>query len=1331
MSVTTGTVGLAALLAWVLGGDWLQLVTGYTPIAPATAALITALALVMGLEQRASTSPTASRFAALLAAATVSTCALIIVARLLGIDAALLEAAFGTLTAAAGPNLRRISSPTAALILALAVARIVASRFGQVAFALSLGVTVAAAFVVQNVLLGGPFTVGAGGIPIAELTAICLLLLGASSLLSQRDGAWSGWGAPDRSHTDARDGAAERTAGARGFRALAILLGIIVTTSGIVWYTGARRRAEERSQRELLAVAATTADRVSEWHRERLDAARTVRDLGPWRAPFDRTTGEAWLIRARNDLRLSEITVYDLSGEPRLEVLPGLSVDADRGDASHVRPDARARLRVVLDSGAKDLVIDGVVETHGGARFRAWVPLRAAPEGPIVAWAELCADAEATLESMVQDPPLAARTAEIAVWAAREGEAVALHTLRRRPGPALSVRLPLDQRSDALGVRALLGFEGMSNGVDYAGVPVTAASHKVDGTPWVITAKIDRAELSLPLRQLAVRATLLSFLLVLGAFALVWALWSRRTLESATRELSLLKERDASVEGLRRSEDRYQRAMRASTDGVWDWDVATGAFYISPGWRARIGVAAEHTRTIDEAFFARLHPDDEGAVRERLAQHIATGEPYEIEARLRDDAGAWRWLWSRGEAERDAAGRVIRMAGSVTDITERREAADALRRLDRLRRMRSAASAALVRSRTEEELLRGVCDVAIHEGGYRLAWVGYRTDGDDRTLRPMAWSGDEGGDLTGGPIHWDGSARPFGAMSHVIPLVIAGTTIGAFGLASTDASPFDADEVTLLTDLAGDLAYGVSALRDRQALEVQRAELALFRSVMEQSSDAIFLLDDEDHRFVDFNATACRGLGYTADELRALRPREVVVGMDSPEALPALQRDLARDGRASRVATHRRKDGSTFPVDVSLTRIVVSGRPLVLGIARDISERVRADAERAELEERFLRAQRMESVGRLAGGVAHDFNNLLTVINANADLVRSELPKESPFLDDLTQIRRAGDRAAALTRQLLAFSRQSVMRREVLDLGTLVSGFLGMLRRVIGEDVRVEASLAAERCPVNADPGQLEQVLMNLCVNARDAMPRGGTLTLRTARVEIDQAFADRQEGMRPGPHVLVAITDTGDGMSQEVQSHIFEPFFTTKAPGKGTGLGLATVYGIVQQTGGSIRVTSQIGRGTTFEIHFPLHEGTGTDTPEAPEAAPPRGSETILIVEDDAPIRNVAHRVLERAGYVVHTAESGPVALELLTALDGRVDLVLTDLVMPGMSGLELARAVRTSHPGVRLLLTSGYATEALAGREIPDASLELLAKPYAIADLMVAVRRVLDGPP
>jgi CheY-like chemotaxis protein len=382
------------------------------------------------------------------------------------------------------------------------------------------------------------------------------------------------------------------------------------------------------------------------------------------------------------------------------------------------------------------------------------------------------------------------------------------------------------------------------------------------------------------------------------------------------------------------------------------------------------------------------------------------------------------------------------------------------------------------------------------------------------------------------------------------------------------------------------------------------------------------------------------------------------------------------------------------------------------------------------LEEQLRQSQKMEAIGQLAGGVAHDFNNLLTVINGYCDLLLTSLPTADPARESVAEILSAGERSAALTRQLLAFSRKAVVAPRAMVLNAVIAGAEKLLRRLIGSDVRLTATLAPELWPVLADPGQIEQVLLNLVVNARDAMPTGGRLTIETRNIELDAGYAASRPDTRPGPYVMLTVTDTGTGMPPDVLARVFEPFFTTKPPGKGTGLGLATVYGIVKQSGGHLALSSEVGIGTTFKIYMPRAEQAANTTVAAPPpAAPKRGTGTVLVAEDDAAVRLLARRILAKSGYTVLDAATVEEA-DRQARLTDQLDLLVTDVVMPDGGGRAVAERVTKRHPGVKVLYVSGYTDDAVVRHGVLREGMHFLQKPFTAAALAGKVREVLDAP-
>ncbi|HVI24201.1 MAG TPA: PAS domain S-box protein, partial [Myxococcales bacterium] len=581
-----------------------------------------------------------------------------------------------------------------------------------------------------------------------------------------------------------------------------------------------------------------------------------------------------------------------------------------------------------------------------------------------------------------------------------------------------------------------------------------------------------------------------------------------------------------------------------------------------------------------------------------------------------------------------------------------------------------------------------------------------------------------------------------GARSGIaVPLRAGGGTIGGVAVGDTAARDYPVEDADFLQSVANVLsAAELRARQDEQLRESQSRQLEaaesvaaserFFRSMIENSMVSVAVVDAQSrYTYVSPNVLAL--LGYHHDELRGRSPFDFLHPDDTSTGHAAIEQACSAPGAVSFARVRfLHKDGSWRWIDASVRNLLHDD--VVHGIVlnwHDVTERYQAEQALRQSEEKLRQAQKIEAIGRLAGGIAHDFNNLLTAILTTAQLSAMDVPEGSTLRADLGEIVQAGERAAALTRQLLAFSRRQVLRPRTVDLAVVLSDLKKMLSRLIGEDVELVAA-AEQGCNVRADPSQLEQVIMNLALNARDAMPAGGRLTLRTGTIELLEGDGPRMFGcpIPRGSYIRLSVEDTGTGMDESTLQHIFEPFFTTKEMGKGTGLGLATVYGIVKQSGGYIRATSCVGKGSTFEIYLP-------ETPEMADTATDRSAvatgsgkgETILLVEDEELVRVAARRALLHSGFQVLEATNGVHALKVYGV--ARVDLVITDLVMPEMGGRELATRLRQHDPDVKVLFTSGYTDDPTIRGGDTFAGISFLPKPFTPESLGRKAREVLDG--
>jgi two-component system cell cycle sensor histidine kinase/response regulator CckA len=496
-----------------------------------------------------------------------------------------------------------------------------------------------------------------------------------------------------------------------------------------------------------------------------------------------------------------------------------------------------------------------------------------------------------------------------------------------------------------------------------------------------------------------------------------------------------------------------------------------------------------------------------------------------------------------------------------------------------------------------------------------------------------------------------------------------------------------------------------------------------YRLLFHANPHPMWVYDPTTLAFAAVNDAAVRLYGYTREEFLAMTIKDIRPASEVPALIESLASSDGGSNGSDTVWRHRKKDGTEIDVAIASSSMEFLGQPARFVLATDVSEQRRLEAQ-------LLQSQKMEAVGRLAGGVAHDFNNLLGVITGYSGLLgRSLPPNDAVALNRVDQIKKAAERATGLTRQLLAFSRKEIIQPKVLDLNEIVPDVERMLLRLIGEDVELTTKLAAGLGRVKADRGQIDQVLMNLAVNARDAMPNGGQLIIETANIVLDEQYARRHPDVTAGPYVVLTVSDTGHGMDEATRSHIFEPFFTTKPEGEGTGLGLATVFGIAKQSAGHVNVYSEPGQGATFKFYLPrvneeLDAGQAVEAPTRKQ-----GTETLLLVEDAEALRSMIHEILVDAGYVVLEAADPHEALARAEANRGRLDLVLTDVIMPGMYGPDLVKAVQAIDPGIGAVFMSGYTNEAVSRQGVLQPGTRFIQKPFTSDALLDAIRDALDA--
>ncbi|MDX2059086.1 MAG: PAS domain S-box protein [Gemmatimonadales bacterium] len=766
--------------------------------------------------------------------------------------------------------------------------------------------------------------------------------------------------------------------------------------------------------------------------------------------------------------------------------------------------------------------------------------------------------------------------------------------------------------------------------------------------------------------------------------------------------------RKRAVQALQSSEQRYRDLVHLSPMPVLV-DRAGRIEFASPAAAALFG-AESAEELVGRSFREAVHRDDLALIADQLTL-VASGAPVApIVHRIVRRDGTARVVESMASVFTDERGSATQVV--LHDITDRQQAETSIR--ERELRLAAVVNSAMdgIITIDEQQRIELVNPAAETIFGYPAAdLLGQSLD----RLIPSRFHADHRKAVR----QFGTSGRTHRSMGNLTPLV---------GLrASGEEFPIEA--TISQSDLGGRKLYTV-ILRDlsdrRRTEQALRHEEERFRQLAEAIREVFWLTDIGKGQIVYISPAYEAIWGRTCEELyqNPMSWMDAIIPADRDRIMRAAVRQA--EGGYNEEYQISRPDGTirwihdqAFPVRDASGQVV-----RIAGVAEDVTAR-------RELEDQLRQTQKMESIGLLAGGVAHDFNNLLTVIAGSAEMLSMELTPEHRGYDLVQEIQHAGRRAAALTRQLLAFSRQEVVESRLVDLADVVADTEKMLRRLIGEDVTLTTSLARTPCRVRIDPGQWTQVLLNLAVNARDAMPKGGRLEIATSVVDLDSAFERSHPTIRPGRYVKLTVADTGSGMGEEVRTRVFEPFFTTKARGQGTGLGLAVVHGIVHQSGGHVEVASEEGVGSTFTIYLPAVEETSALRVDQTRRTPMAGLETVLLVEDEEAVRRIATRALQANGYRVIGAADGHQALAALSGYRGRIALIITDVVMPNMDGADLAQRVRALHPDMRVLFTSGYFDDTVGKRGIFTTGSGFLPKPYAATVLLRRVREVLDGPP
>jgi two-component system, cell cycle sensor histidine kinase and response regulator CckA len=698
-----------------------------------------------------------------------------------------------------------------------------------------------------------------------------------------------------------------------------------------------------------------------------------------------------------------------------------------------------------------------------------------------------------------------------------------------------------------------------------------------------------------------------------------------------------------------------------------------------------------------QAFAEFIHPDDRAATAQEIAK-LALGAPSRgFENRYRCADGSYRviqWMTARD----DASGMLYAIGRDIADVVASQA------------KLQAAKEA-------EKELLRKEAAIAASLNGIAIADLDGRLTYVNRSFLNL-WGYADGHLVLGRSAlaFWE---SPEAAQAVIDALQTVGVWSGELTAVRAEGVELTFQvNASLFSDAAGAPMGMVASFRDITERKKFEEALRLKDQAIVTSLNAVVITDGEGV-IVYVNPSFVRLWGY-ASETEVLG--RGALDFAEPEATLQLLEQLRAQGSWQGELLARRKDGTSFNALISANTVCDASGNIsnLVGSVLDISDAKRLQAQ-------FLQAQKMESVGRLAGGVAHDFNNLLTVMKGYLELATLGITQADPLYYDLSQVNKAVDSASSLTQQLLAFSRQQIIAPQLINLNEVIGRVQKMLHRLIGEDVELRMLLADNLASVRFDPGQSEQVIINLAVNARDAMFHGGKLTIETAMVQLDEEYARYHAEVQAGSYVMLAVSDTGSGMSEQVQSHLFEPFFTTKELGKGTGLGLAMVYGAVSQNGGRIEVYSELGQGTTFKIYLPQAQGSSVEISPEQSGALPRGNQAIILVEDDENVRVLAARLLGQQGYRVYAFRNGMEAISAVSALREELHLLITDVIMPEMNGRVLAERIRALRPTIKILFTSGYTANVIVHHGVLKEGIEFLPKPYSIRSLAQRVHEVL----
>lgn len=1130
----------------------------------------------------------------------------------------------------------------------------------------------------------------------------------------------------------------------------ALLMAIIVLIIGGNRYYRAEQWAErQQAEKHLASIARLKVEQIATWRGERLADAGVLSEnpfLTDAVARFLTDTNEdtvsqirSFLHSLQNHYHYEDILLVDPSGRIHLSLQEKL----------HGMGYATALTQALGDR--RPVFVDLHTEGHDSAPHVSTIaPIFAdnGNKGPPLGAIILINEARQFLYPLIQSWPTPSLTAET-LLVRRDGDAVLfLNNLRHQEDTALKLRIPLS-RSDVPAVMAVLGQKGMVEGLDYRGIATLAFLLPVPDTPWFIIAKDNVEQVFAGWHARAL--LLMSLLVALAGCVVMFGLFARQRYQKARyRELYSVESK------LRAIVERQSITLQAVGDGIIATNAQGLVELLNPVAETLTGWHREEAcgRPLAEIFHI-INEDSRERIDNPVAKVLSEGRIVGLanHTLLIAKNGVEKPIADSAAPICDEHGEIIGVVLVFRDQSKERRA-------ERLIRTRLTLLEYALDHNLEELLTKTLDEI----GALVASPIGFYhfVDADQKTLSLQQWSTQTLQRFCrteGKGLHYDldqagvwadclreGKAvvhNDYAALAHkkgmpeghaevirqmVVPVIRLGKVVAVLGVGNK-GSAYSDEDVELVSYLA-DVAWQL--VEQKLAEEKIRSSEQRYRVLHHSLLDA-FVVVDMQGKITECNASFSTMLGYSEEELKQLRYtdltptqwHEVEMKIVNEQILPFGCSDVYEK-------EYKRKDGLVFPVELR-TFLIVNDQGQAEGmsaIVRDISERKWAAKEQEKLQTQLTQAQKMESVGRLAGGVAHDFNNMLGVILGYTEIALDKVDPADPLHEDLGEIFNAGKRSADLTRQLLAFARKQTIAPQVLDLNEAVESMLKMLRRLIGEDINLAWLPGRGLGMVSMDPSQIDQILANLCVNCRDAIAGVGKITIETGGTTFDAAYCADHAGFTPGEFIRLAVSDDGCGMDQETLDKLFEPFFTTKELGKGTGLGLATVYGIVKQNNGFINVYSEPGKGTTFKIYLPVHADGAEKLPKKSTAAIPAAQQaTILVVEDEAAILRLTRAMLENLGYSVLTANSPGEALRLAEAHAGEIHLLITDVIMPDMDGRELAEQLHARFPRLKTLFMSGYTADVIAHRGILQAGVTFIHKPFSRQDLATTVYEVLGA--